>query len=231
MDLLDRITPAAEDLLARVDAALRVQGAPADHPIWPQLRRLGATPAQALAFFTTVDPVGLRATGAAMQSQAREYALIQIPVRVAWDGAGGESYTRLARTLAAHLDAPTDPDGQVRSMTGRLAATASYVEDVADWSASARHGMAHALAEAITSAQAVTVRSCAALTDDAGPLPAGVVTAAADIGAHVLAVASAALADGYDLLSRWRGRLDELLYQPPGMGDSYLFDATVHLQL
>ena len=42
MDLLDRVYPVAARLLDQVDASLAAAGAPADHPIWPLLRQLGA---------------------------------------------------------------------------------------------------------------------------------------------------------------------------------------------
>jgi len=57
MDLLDRVTGPAADLLARVDDGLLAEGAPAGHPIWPLLRRAGALPgdAQLLTLRTALE--------------------------------------------------------------------------------------------------------------------------------------------------------------------------------
>jgi hypothetical protein len=103
-------------------------------------------------------------------------------------------------------------------MAGRLVATASYVDAVAEWWRESRGDMAVALAEVLTSAQAVVLNAAPRDTEVAAP--------AADIGAHVLAAAARAHDAGYDLLGSWSGRLDELSYRAPDVGAAR-FDATI----
>jgi hypothetical protein len=230
MDALHRVEPAARGLLARVDAALIAHGAPDDHPLWPLLRRAATPPGQAVAFFAGADPAPLRAAAASLRELAQRYAQTPVPTRPAWHGAAGEAYTASAMALASHLGADdADPD----SMSGRLAATASYVDDVADWYAHARTAIAAALVEVLGSAQAVEV--CAGPDVTAGvaelarpPIAASArpaLIAAADIGAHLLAPAVAALDRGRELADRWAQRLAELAFRAPpaaaaGLGPS-----------
>lgn len=243
MDALDRIEPVARGLLARVDAALIAHGAPADHPLWPELRRVGAAPGDAVAFFATVDPERLRCAAAALRDEAGRYAAARLPEGRDWQGSAGESFTARVSALSAHLGAGAgtagasggadlDPD----SMGGRLHATASYVEEVADWCAGARAALARTLAEVLSSPQAVAVVSCPVLGGDVAEvatlagtaIPRQALLAAADIGAHVLATAATARADGHDLLSRWSGRLAELTYHAPVEASTRL-DTTIRL--
>jgi hypothetical protein len=219
-DALDRIEPVARPLLSRVDAALVAHGAPAGHPIWDSLRRLATTPGDAVAFFAALNPAPLRSAAVDVREQISRYAGAPIPARVPWSGAGGESYAPVAAALEAHLGAPgsgagTAP-GDTESMAGRLLATASYVDDVAEWIGTARTSIAVALADVLASSQALAVRRTDALAGDiaqiAGRVPAGVVAAAADIGAHLLIAAEEAHSSGHDLIGRWSGLLGELSY-------------------
>jgi hypothetical protein len=213
-DALSRIEPVARDLLSRVDAALVSHGAPADHPIWTYLRRLNTTPADAVAFFADGDPETLLTAGAAVREQAEGYRAATIPARVAWQGAVGDLYASQAAALHAHLG----------DTARRLNDTATYVEAVADWWRESRGGMAVALAEVLTSTQAVELGAAQRAPSISGD-PGGV-AAAADIGAHVLAAAARAHDAGYDLLGSWSGRLDELTYRAPEVGPAR-FDATI----
>jgi hypothetical protein len=207
-DALTRIEPVARELLARVDAVLVSHGAPADHPIWAHLRRLNATPGDAVAFFADGDAEPLLAAGAAVREQGADYRATAIPARVAWQGAVGELYAAQAAALHAYLDAAAH----------RLDDTATYVDAVAEWWRRVRGDVAVALAEVLTSAQAVALSAA-----QSGP---DAVSAAADIGAHVLAAAARAHDAGYDLLGSWAGRLDELPYRAPEVGPAR-FDATI----
>jgi hypothetical protein len=213
-DLLDRIEPVARPLLSRVDAALIAHGAPAGHPIWDLLRRLGGTPGDAVAFVAGLDPTPLRSAGREVTEQISRYAAAPIPSRIPWSGASGEAYAPVAAALEAHLGSPEGDEAQ--TMTGQLRATASYVDDVAAWVGTARASMAAALADVLGSSQALSVRTTSALAGDlsqlAGRVPAEVVVAAADIGAHLLAAAEQAHAAGHRLLQQWAGRLRELTY-------------------
>jgi siderophore synthetase component len=95
-----------------------------------------------------------------------------------------------------------------------LAATASYAADVAAWMRAGRRDLAHEVAAALGSMEAVRVRG--------GPQPAGAqgldaatVTAAAAIGASVLAVADRQAAAAEAVAERWAARLADLPFRPP----------------
>jgi hypothetical protein len=220
MDALQRVEPAARELLARVDAAVIAHGAPEDHPLWPLLRRVAASPGETVAFFLAADPAPLRAAAAHLRELAQRYAETPVPTRPAWHGVAADAYTATAEALAAHLG---NTGNDLDSMSGRLAETASYVEDVADWYAQARAAIAAALVEVLGCAQAVTVCAgpdlAAGLAELARPFTATAarpaLAAAADIGAHVLAPAVAALERGCELADRWAQRLAELAFHAP----------------
>ncbi len=228
-DALSRLESAGRDLLGRVDAALTTLGAPPEHPLWDWLHNVGATPGDALEFFVAADPQPLGTASATLRQQRDEYAATRIPVSIAWRGAAGEAYARHAAALSDHIGA--DAPDSAPSLCGRMDATASYVEDIANWYETSRILLARALAEALTSAQAVTVRCCAGLSVD-GPtarVPAKVITAAADVGAHVLAAAATAQEAGQDLLRRWSPRLGQLPFRAAEWGDPSRLDAAVDL--
>jgi hypothetical protein len=213
MDALARLEPVARDLLRRVDAALVTLGAPVEHPVWGLLRRLGTTPADAVAFFVGVDPLPLADAAAALRDQADAYETAEIPVEVPWRGTAGETYAGHTVDLRNHLAGPGDD-----SMAQRLRATADCADDVADWYRRARDRLARALAEVLASAQAVAVRSCPAVGEVVTArvmdrVPATAVVAAADIGARVLAAAAEAVTDGEVLHHRWRPSLGELPFR------------------
>jgi len=232
MDALDRIEPVARDLLVRVDAALIDHGAPADHPLWAQLRRVGAAPGDVVAFFAAGDPGVLRRAAEALRARAAVFADVRLPVARAWQGAAGEAFAVHAAALQAHLGA-ADED----SIAGRWSATASYVEDLADWFAGARVALARTLADVLSSTQAIAVASCPVFTGDVAEvaryastaIPRQALAAAADIGAHVLATAADHLAEGHDLRSRWEGRLGELAYRAPAPAPARL-EQTLRVQ-
>src|SRR5688572_14059983 len=92
MDALARLEPVARELMRRVDTALVTLGAPVEHPVWGLLRRLGTTPADAVAFFAGVDPRPLADAAAALRDQADAYETAEIPVEVPWRGTAGETY-------------------------------------------------------------------------------------------------------------------------------------------
>jgi len=236
MDAFSRIEPVARDLLARVDAALIALGAPADHPIGARLRLLGTTPGDAVAYFASSDPVPLRAAGAELRGEVREYGSTTIPVSIPWHGRAGEAYANQAAALRAHLGSGSDLAPYPESLSGRLAATASYVEDVANWLEGSRADIARALADVLTSAQAVIIRSCPALADGLatltllpGRVRGDAIRAAADVGDHVLATAAESLQAGHDLLGRWRPLLTELPFRAPQLAEPARSDAPIHL--
>ena len=126
------------------------------------------------------------------------------------------------------------------TMAARIEATASYVDDVADWFERSRWRLARALAEILNSTQAVAVRSCPGLVGgvaemargrggaaDGGSSGVAAVSAAADIGASVLELAAECLARGRDL-AQHAPRLVELPFAAPVAGKGR-FDAAIHV--
>ncbi len=237
MDLLDRIYPVARDLLDRIDATLIASGTPADHPILPLLRRVGALPGDVAAQLAAGPADPLVEAGEAVRRQAEGYETGQasVPMPAAWRGPAAESFAARWSTVSGYLA------GDSASMAGRLGATASYLDDVAAWLVRGRRALAGALAECLGSAEAVALRGAAGLgvahsaSAASGPnggatggpagsafggpaaTPRDAVRAAADLGAHVLAGAAEILDDGQHVLDLWAGRLDELPFpaSPP----------------
>jgi hypothetical protein len=217
MDLLDRVYPVAHDLLDRVDATLVAGGAPADHPVLPLLRRVGALPGAVVAHLARVAPDGLAGAGDALRRQADGYRerADAVPMPAAWRGPAAESFGAAWSGLSAHL-AGGGPD----TLAGRLDDTAGYLDDVAAWLVRARRALAGPVAECLGSAEAVTLRS----SPDTVP---STVAAAATIGAHLLGTAAEVLDDGQAVHDQWAGRLAELVYRPPSVAPL----SSAHLQI
>jgi uncharacterized protein YukE len=194
MDLLDRVHPVAVPLLERVDASLVASGAPAEHPIWPLLRRLGALPGELVAAFAGTPADGLTGGSDALHGRAAGYRsrTDDVPMPAAWRGSAADAYGGAWSGLSGHLGAMAD----------RLDDTATYLDDVAAWLARARRALAGTVAECLGCAEAVAVTG------------SGDAVAAATIGAHILATAAEILDDGRVLHDRWAGRLGELAYRP-----------------
>lgn len=228
MDILTRVVTPGSDLLERVDRALLAGGAPPDHPIWPLLRRLGALPGELVAGLAAADPEALRLAARQLSELAESYVdgTAAVPADPGWRGDAAAAFGVRWQAMAGYLSEGTE------SMAGRLAATASYVDDVAGWLAGTRDAVALALAECLDSIEATTLR-----TLPAGALASGApglasawlaagdgaaagagrdrgLRAAATLGAHVLAAASRALEEGEALRVRWSGHLGELAYRP-----------------
>jgi hypothetical protein len=218
MDALARLEPVARPLLDEVDSALATLGAPAEHPVWTLLRTLGATPADAVAYFADAQPDALVSAAAVMRDQAETYEGLALPHALDWSGAAADAYRGHVAALAAHLGSAGTGDG----MGGRAAATAAFLRDAADWLAAARKRVARALAEVLGSTQAVTLRTGPALgggleglTRAAEQAPARSVLAAADIGAYILEATAEAWAEGRAVLERWSGELTEVVFRAP----------------
>jgi hypothetical protein len=211
MDLLDRVYPLATPLLDRVDTTLVTSGAPAEHAIWPLLRRLGALPGELVGHLASVPPDGLTGASDALRGHAAGYLhrVDEVPMPAAWRGPAAEAYATAWSGLAAHLSGGPD------TLTGRLTDTASYLDEVAAWLGRARRAVAGTVAECLGSAEALALRM------------SGDVVAAATIGAHLLATAAEVLDDGRALTDRWSGRLGELTYRP----SSAISASSAHLQL
>lgn len=214
MDVLDRVADPGADLLARVDAALSAAGAPAGHPIWPPLRRIGALPGTAAEAVVALRPEPLTAAAAALRGFSEEYAETHaaVPPPDGWQGAGAQAYAAHWAGLSAHLA------GGPESLAGRLAATAGYADALADWMRETRLALARALAAVLGSAQAVTLVGGPAVRDE-GLRPGGsraaavTVLAAAEIGVHVLDPLARAYDRAEELRRVWAPQLAELPYR------------------
>jgi hypothetical protein len=219
MDLLDKILPASGDLLDRVDRALLTLGAPADHPIWTLTRRLGATPASAVGAVAALSPAAVREPVAPLHRAAEECRsdVASLPSSLDSQGMPAQAYRQRRRELAARLS-----DGD-ESLAERLAATAAYLDDVATWIESSRRRVAGALATSLGSREAVTLRAAgggdSAMIHGAmihGPIIDGpAIGAAADIGAHLLAVVAECVEGGWEVHARWSGPVGEVIERSP----------------
>jgi hypothetical protein len=202
-DALDRLAEPGAHLLERVDAILLASGLPAGHPITGLLRRLGALPTDAMHAICAQQPAPLRAAATEarrlVDGYERQRDLIAAPA--GWAGAAGERFGAHRETVVAYLDGAGE-----RGVIDRLRSTAACLDELAEWMGRSRLGMARAVADVLGSAEVVHL--CA--TGDAA--------AAATIGARVLTAADDAHTAGRELADRWRGRLDELAYRPPGSG-------------
>jgi hypothetical protein len=224
MDALARLEPVARPLLWAVDAALDKLGAPPEHRLWPLLRRVGASPGDAVGVVAALQPDRLRPVAAGLREHAATYDSVSLPREVGWRGRAGASYAVRANALDAHLRA-----NGTASLAGRLRATAGYVDDVADWQEHSRDRMARALGEILTSTQALTMtRHLNGSAPYLGSVQA--VQASADIGARLLAEAAAVLDEGSAVQQRWAGSLSELTYAAPADVGPTTFDTTIEMR-
>jgi uncharacterized protein YukE len=189
------------DLLARVDDTLVAAGAPADHPLWTLLRRVGALPGEAADAIAALRPEPLEAAADEVRALAETYAS-ESPDPDGWTGTAARAYAARWRDLSGHLD----------DVATRLAATGAHLTEVADWTRNARRALVAVLADALGSAEAVRLRASG--TGAFGDPSAERVEAAARVGARVLDVVARTYDDGRALVDRWTGRLDELPYRP-----------------
>jgi hypothetical protein len=214
MDVLDRVAEPGRDLLSRVDTMLAAGGAPSDHPVWPLLRRVGALPGDVLDAFCALAPEQVTAAGDAVRGRAGAYVeeradLAAAVAATAWEGDSAAAFGQRWASLGGYLGGEVTAGSQ--SLTGRLAATASYLDEVAGWMRSARRDLAHEVATALGSMEAVRVRA-PATSAQGQPDRAG--SAAATIGAVVLAVADRQAGAAEEVLERWADRLTDLPFRP-----------------
>jgi hypothetical protein len=215
-DALDRLSAEAVPLLRRVDAALTFSGASADDAVWPLLRRVRALPSDAVAAVAGWRAEPLAATAAELRSFARRWdgALDTVAAPPPWEGAAAEAYRR--RWAALHTYAR---GGGADSAVGRLRATADHLDALAEWVTRSRRALAAALADALTSAEAVTLLTARA-PDEPPAAPgepvteAAVGSAAARLAVHVLTPVAVACDEGRALSEDAAPRLSQLVYRP-----------------
>jgi hypothetical protein len=221
VDALARLEPVARPLLTEVDRALATLGAPPEHGVWAALRRVGATPGDVVAVIAATEPDRLRATADTLRERAHAYDATPVAAPTGWHGPAATAYAHHAAALGAHLGG--DGADDARSMAGRLRATAEYAEATADWYQQTRSQLARALADVLTSGQAVTIRASAAGSVDA-------LRAAADIAQHLLDAVDDAIAAGDELTRAWAGQLDELPFTAPAEAVAVRSDSVVDLR-
>jgi hypothetical protein len=191
MDLLDRVVEPGSDLLARVDEILSRHGAPAAHPVWALLHRLGALPSVALDQVAGLVPSEISAVGTPLAVIASDLhtAIASVPPDVTSRGVTADGFGARWNGLA----------GQIGDGADRLSATAAAVAELADWAGTARRDLAGALGACLGSAEAVLVRS-APVTGDADSI-----RAAADIAADVLESIARMVDSGWQCFGDWSG--------------------------
>ena len=221
MDALAQLAPVAAPLLRDVDQALLTLGAPPAHPVWRVLGRVGASPADVVAFVADLEPARLRAAATALREQAAAYEQTSIPSDAPWEGETARFYTTAAAAARDHLA------GESASLTTRLRRQASYVERFAEWQQALRDALARALAQVMTSSQAVTLRSRAVRPGEIDGF-ATTVQAAADIAVVLLGVAEDAAAAGRAVVGRAEG-LNELVYRANLSADPITGSGTIRL--
>lgn len=202
VDALSQLDWAARDLLGKVDDLLLRHGAPDGHPIWTQLRELGALPIDVYEFLYAWDPADLDPATSAV-SQVREslqyqHATVSDATTLAneaWPGHAGDAFIQRWQSYAAVLAGTDD------TIDGRLADTISYLTAVADWARTWRQELARTILSCLTSTEAITVHGTA---QDAAA------RAAATIGARILSVGAHAITAGDSLRATWSDRLAPL---------------------
>ena len=205
MDVLDQVLGPARDLLRRVDATLAGAGAPADHAIWPLLRRVGSLPGDALEFAAGVDVDALVSAADDVRRHAERYVELGEDIEVGeWTGPAASMFAVHWGRLQDHL---AGPDG----LAERLAATARHFDQLAIWGTALRREVALAVASALTSMEALTLHRAAVQRDGTDAA-----LAAAVIGRVLLEPVAAALPEVEALLDA--PAPDELPYRPPSAG-------------
>jgi uncharacterized protein YukE len=194
-DLLARVWPHAEDLLHRIDAQVRIDGAPADHPVWDLVRRVGALPSAAIEHFLWLEPAPLRRAREQMLDEAESAQAALSQVRgVAWEGAGANAFRDRWAGLVQFADA----------VDQRFIATAEFLADVAQWMQHSRDELAIEMAACLGSREAMAIK-----------VDLDHRTAAADLAERILAAAASCLDQGWDLRAQWADRLGDVPWRKP----------------
>jgi hypothetical protein len=184
MDRLDSVLAVAAPLLERVDQLLREWGAPADHDVWREVRRVRLLPGDAARAVAALRPGEFDGAVGLLRADARACSEVaaDLPAPGEWSGDAAEAYAELRGRVAARLS------GDGESLDERLEASADLAEALIDWMAKARADLADALATVLGSEEALLLA-----TDDEPE-------AAARAGAHVLRAIVDSYAEADDLL-------------------------------
>jgi hypothetical protein len=147
MDRLDQLIATAGPLLRRIDDIIGAVGAPADHRMWTELRRVRMLPGAAVHAVAALRPAELTDAAGQLRADARAYATIaeSLPPPLAWTGAAADAYDAARRQAAEHLSGGPD------SLDERLEATADLAEALVTWAGQSRGELAVALADVLSS--------------------------------------------------------------------------------
>jgi hypothetical protein len=187
MDTLAQVVATAAPLLRRVDDLLSGIGAPPDHQVWTQMRRVRLLPGDAVHAINGLRPADLAEAAPELRADARAYADIaeSLPPPGTWTGDAADAYDAARRHAAGHLS------GGLESLDERLEATADLADALVEWMSQSRSAVAETLAGVLSSTAAVSLSSGAAVD----PAAAREVLAAADVAERILRT----VADSYDL--------------------------------
>jgi hypothetical protein len=204
MDRLEQVIQTAGPLLRRVDEVISTVGAPADHRLWAELRRVRLLPSDAVHAVAALRPAEFFEAAPELRADAQAYANLadSLPAPGGWAGEAAEAYDAARRRAADHLS------GGSESLGERLQATADLADALHDWMSQARDRLAAVLAEVLASAEALEMSGEAGLD----PATDSAVTAAADLGAHVLREIAESYEKAADLID---GTADLANVQPP----------------
>ena len=187
MDSLDHVMETAGPLLRRVDELLSGLGAPPDHDVWAEMRRVRLLPGDAAQAVATLRTADLEEAAPELRADARGCAGIAeaLPPPGAWTGDAADAYDAARRHTADQLT------GGPESLDERLEATADLADALIGWMGRARADLARTLAEVLGSAEALSLSSGSAID----PAAAREVLAAADVGCRILQT----VAESYEL--------------------------------
>jgi hypothetical protein len=187
MDRLDALLDTVGPLLRRVDEILATGGAPPEHDVWAELRRVRLLSWDAVLAVAALRPSDFSDASRELRADARAYAGIadSLPSPGVWSGEAAEAYDQARKRAAAHLS------GGLESLDERLDATADLADALIDWMARMRGDLATTLAGVLGSAEGLSL----SFRIDADPPVARDVLAAADVAVAILR----AVADGYDV--------------------------------
>jgi hypothetical protein len=153
MDPLDQLVAAAGPMLRRIDEVIGAAGAPADHRMWTELRRVRLLPGAAVHAVAALRPAELTDAATQLRADARAYAVIaeSLPSPAGWTGAAADAYEVARRRSIEHLS------GGLDSLDERLEATADLAEALVAWIGQSRGELAAALADVLGSTDALVL--------------------------------------------------------------------------
>lgn len=192
MDRLDDLLQAARPLLERVDQMLTAVGAPEDHRVWGELRRVRLLPADAARAVAALRPEAFGGTGPEIRAEARACVEVAagLPPPGEWSGEAADAYDDARRRLAVQLSGADD------SLDERLEATADLAEALREWMVQTRGDLARVLADVLASGEAAALATGSRVMP---PAQADIV-GAAEIAASILRVIADSYEDAADLI-------------------------------